>query len=199
MDKTLEYPLYELLVDDALGVYAVALVDRPAMIAKWQAFSEQEGSASTQQVKFAVTDAEQRKVLAPLCRADFPIYRRDEDGKEYYVYFSRETIDKLVRALLRNSFQNEINVEHNDAFRLDGVLLNQIFLKDVAKGIDPKGFEFIEDGSAFCEYKIESPEVWDAIKQGVFHGISLEGYFNAVPVTPKSDLDELAELLKQTK
>lgn len=195
MGKVNEYPLYELLMDDALGVYAVALVSRPAMLAKWQAFSEQEGSASTP-LKFSVTDEEQRKVLAPLCRADFPIYRRDEDGKEYYVFFSRETIDKLVRALLSNSFQNVINVEHDNTFKLDGVLLNQIFLKDVQKGVNPKGFEFIEDGSAFCEYKIESDEVWQAIKQGIFNGISLEGYFTAVTPAPK---DELEDLLKQTE
>ena len=193
----LEYPLYELTIDDALGVYAVALVKRPAMQTTWQAFSEQEGSAG-RNLKFSVTDNEQRKVLAPLCRADFPIYRRDEDGKEYYVYFSRETVDKMVRVLLANSFQNDVNVEHRNEFKLDGVHLNQIYLKDVARGINPVGFEEVEDGSAFAEYKIESDEVWEAVKQGVFTGLSLEGYFNATEV--KDDpLDELEELLKQTK
>ena len=197
MVKELEYPLYELLVDDAVGIYAVALVDRPAMLAKWQTFSEQDGSVS--HVKFAVTDNEQRKVLAPLCRADFPIYRRDEDGNEFYVYFSRETVDKMVRLMLARSLHEEINVEHRNEFRLDGVLLNQIYLKDVRRGINPAGFEYVEDGSAFAEYKIESDEVWQAVKDGVFNGISLEGYFNAVPVNVRKPEDDLEELLKQKR
>ena len=189
--NTFELPLYELTIDDALGMYAVALVKSPAMQAKWQAFGSQQ-----EPIKFAVQDEEQRKVLAVLCRADFPIYRRDPDGFEYYVIFRKDTIEELLRRLFKNSFQNEVNVEHDDSVRLDGVYLEQMFIKNTEKGIAPKGFEEVEEGSAFAQYKVVDDDVWEAVKRGIFTGISLEGYFKANRVGGEMTIEDL---LKQAE
>lgn len=189
-------PIYEISIDGATGLYAVALVKRPAMLSTWQVFADQE-----QKIKFAVTDEEQHKVLAVLCRADFPIYRRSEEMGEFYVVFNKETIEEMTRKMLRDGFHESINVEHDDDYYIDGVELTQIFIKNSAKGINPAGFEDIEEGSAFCEYKITSPEVWDAIKRGVFTGISLEGFFNlkeiAASIQKKAVADDIESLLEQ--
>lgn len=189
-------PIYEISIDGATGVYAVALVKRPAMLSTWQAFADQE-----QQMKFAVSDEEQHKVLAVLCRADFPIYRRSEEMGEFYVVFNKETIEEMTRRMLKNGFHEAINVEHDDDFFIDGVELSQIFIKNSVKGINPIGFEDIEEGSAFCEYKITAPEVWDAIKKGVFTGISLEGLFDlkkiAASIEKEPAANDIESLLKQ--
>lgn len=189
-------PIYEISIDGATGIYSVALVKRPAMLSTWQVFADQE-----QKIKFAVTDEEQHKVLAVLCRADFPIYRRSEEMGEFYVVFNKETIEEMTQKMLRDGFHESINVEHDDDYYIDGVELTQIFIKNSAKGINPAGFEDIEEGSAFCEYKITSPEVWDAIKQGVFTGISLEGFFNlkeiAASIQKKAVADDIESLLEQ--
>lgn len=191
-------PIYEISIDGATGLYAVALVKRPAMLSTWQVFADQE-----QKIKFAVTDEEQHKVLAVLCRADFPIYRRSEEMGEFYVVFNKETIEDMTQKMLRDGFHESINVEHDDDYYIDGVELTQIFIKNSAKGINPAGFEDIEEGSAFCEYKITSPEVWDAIKQGVFTGISLEGFFNlkeiAASIQKEAPADDIESLLKQKR
>lgn len=189
-------PIYEISIDGATGLYAVALVKRPAMLSTWQVFADQE-----QKIKFAVTDEEQHKVLAVLCRADFPIYRRSEEMGEFYVVFNKETIEDMTQKMLRDGFHESINVEHDDDYYIDGVELTQIFIKNSAKGINPAGFEDIEEGSAFCEYKITSPEVWEAIKKGVFTGISLEGFFNlkeiAASIQKEAAADDIESLLKQ--
>lgn len=189
-------PIYEIDIDNATGLYAVALVKRPAMLSTWQVFADQE-----QPMKFAVTDEEQHKVLAVLCRADFPIYRRSDEMGEFYVVFSKETIEEMTRRMLKEGFHESINVEHDDDFYIGGVELSQIFIKNSAKGINPLGFEEIEEGSAFCEYKITAPEVWDAIKQGVFTGISLEGLFDlkkiAAAAEKEGPADDIDALLKQ--
>lgn len=191
-------PIYEISIDGATGLYAVALVKRPAMLSTWQVFADQE-----QKIKFAVTDEEQHKVLAVLCRADFPIYRRSEEMGEFYVVFNKETIEDMTQKMLRDGFHESINVEHDDDYYIDGVELTQIFIKNSAKGINPAGFEDIEEGSAFCEYKITSPEVWDAIKRGVFTGISLEGFFNlkeiAASIQKEAPADDIESLLKQKR
>lgn len=189
-------PIYEISVDGVTGMYAIALVKRPAMQSTWQVFNDQE-----QQLKFAVTDEEQHKVLAVLCRADFPIYRRSEEMGEFYVVFNKETIEAMTQKMLREGFHENVNVEHDDDFYIDGVELTQIFIKNSEKGINPAGFESIEEGSAFCEYKITAPEVWDAIKQGVFTGISLEGLFDLKKIAASEQNDapakDLEALLKQ--
>ena len=71
-----------------------------------------------------------------------------------------------------------------------------MFIKNTDKGISPKGFEEIEEGSAFAEYKIESDEVWQAVKKGVFNGISLEGYFDVRKVDNEMTVEDL---LKQSE
>lgn len=189
-------PIYEISIDGATGLYAVALVKRPAMLSTWQVFADQE-----QKIKFAVTDEEQHKVLAVLCRADFPIYRYSDTMGEFYVLFTKETIEEMTQKMLRDGFHESINVEHDDDYYIDGVELTQIFIKNSAKGINPAGFEDIEEGSAFCEYKITSPEVWDAIKRGVFTGISLEGFFNlkeiAASIQKEAAADDIESLLEQ--
>ena len=139
--------------------------------------------------------------MAVLCRADFPIYRYSDTMGEYYVLFTKKTIEDMTQRMLREGFHESINVEHDDDFFIDGVELTQIFIKNSEKGINPAGFEDIEEGSAFCEYKITAPEVWDAIKQGVFTGISLEGYFNLKEIfssiEKEGPADDIESLLKQ--
>ena len=86
----------------------------------------------------------------------------------------------IVLKFLKDGYQGLINVEHQENSYINGVEMTQLYIKDTEKGISPKGFEQIEDGSLFAEYKIESDEVWEAIKAGIFTSVSLEGYF-----TPK--------------
>ena len=196
MKKFEGLPIYEISIDGVTGLYAVALVKRPAMLSTWQVFADQE-----QKIKFAETDEEQHKVLAVLCRADFPIYRYSHAMGEYYELFTKKTIEDMTQRMLREGFHESINVEHDDDFFINGVELTQIFIKNSEKGINPAGFEDIEEGSAFCEYKITAPEVWDAIKQGVFTGISLEGYFNLKEIfsniEKEGPADDIESLLKQ--
>ncbi len=168
-------PIYELTMDDgAVGVYSIAVVKRPAMESRWQAFSKQGEPA-----KFSVENEEKRMVLAVLCRADFPIYRRDADGFEYYVYFSKPTIEKLVQRMLANGFENTFNNEHREGTVIEGMQMTQCFIKDSSKGINPKGFEDVEEGSCFCQWHVTSDEVWRSIRENVWTGVSLEGYFSA--------------------
>lgn len=193
MNKNL--PVYELLVDDdILGMYALALTNNPAMEVAWVAFSKDE-----KQIKCSVLDDEQRKVLAVICRADFPFYRRDDSGYEYYAIYHKDTLEKMARMLLKNGFQESINIEHNPDAYIDGVELEQIFVKDIAKGVNPAGFEAIEDGSLFGIYHISNDAIWDAVKNGTFVGVSLEGVFKFQMEKKEDVITNLEQLLEKLK
>ena len=66
----------------------------------------------------------------------------------------------------------------HDGSLVDGIELVQFFIKDSEKGITPQGFEHVSDGSLFAEYQVTNDDLWNSIKEGVFKGFSLEGFFS---------------------
>lgn len=168
-------PLYEaVLTDENLGIYCVSLVDNPATMVSWLAFSKEPEKA----LKFAVTNEEQHRVLSVIMTANTPIYRVNDKGEGFYIQFSKETLYEAAKRMLRNGFQNFVNVEHIESSYLYGFEMVQLFQKDTAKGINPAGFEDIPDGTLFGEYYVSDPTLWEEIKEGRFVGLSLEGEFS---------------------
>lgn len=163
-------PIYEALIDDFdAGIYKISLVDLPAVESDFVYFNKQK-----EQVNFAIENEEQRMVTGVIMRAEFPIYRVSEGIGEYYMKFSKETIKKMVEKMMSDKTFNNINLQHEDGSDVEGVNLVEIFIKDSEKGISPKGFEEIEEGSLFATYKIENDEIWNEIKAGTFKGFSIE-------------------------
>lgn len=164
-------PIYNaLLSDENDGMICISLVDEPAVESEFVAFNKQE------KVKFSILNEEERMILGVVMRADFPIYRYSESMGEYYIKYSKETIKAMTQRFLADNNQNKINLMHQSGDYKDGVELVQIFIKNVDKGISPKGFENIEDGSLFAQYHIENDEIWEKVKDGTFQGFSLEMY-----------------------
>lgn len=190
-----KYDLYELSVDEeTLGMYAVSLVDEPAMLKKWLAFSK-DGKGPGKAVKLAIQDEERHKVLGPVLRADFPVYRFDEWG-EYYIIWRAPEIEKITRMFLEKGFQNAVNLDHNPEGYLENgeIEIEQLFIKNSAMGLSPKGFEEIEEGSLFAIYKVKSQALWDLIKAGEWNGFSMEGFYRYTPVGKVGeDADENTE------
>lgn len=167
-------PIYKAIVGDDVetGMLTISLVDAPAVEVDFLYFNEDKKPLS-----FAIEDEEQRKVLGVVMTADSPIYRRDDSGYEYYIVYDRQTIEKMAEKYIRQNRSN--NVDLNHSFELeDGIYLNEFFIKDTAKGINPKGFEQVNDGSLFAIFHVVNDDVWTAIKEGTFKGFSLSGLFN---------------------
>ena len=185
-------PLYKALIkDEEEGMYTISLVDYPAVESDWVAFEKQK-----EQVNFKIENEEQRAILGVVMRADFPIYRIGVSGFEYYMEFDKETIRKMAQKYLKDGFQNNVSKMHNGNL-IDGVEMQEIFIKDSEKGINPIGFEDIADGSLFARFKVESDEVWKEIKEGKFKGFSLEGFFDVEEVNDpeEQEYNEILDLI----
>lgn len=178
-------PIFNATINTAdEGIWKISLVDLPAVESDFVAFNKQD-----KQMKFNIQNEEQRMVTGVIMRADFNIYRYDEDFGEYYIRYSKDTIKKMAEKMMADNTFNNINLQHEDGSDVDGVNLVELFIKDTTKGISPAGFDDIEDGSLFATYKINNDVIWEEIKAGTFRGFSLEGYFQI----------ERTELKKQTK
>lgn len=177
-------PLYraEIDADDTTtGMFVISLVDSPATMSDFMAFNEDK-----RLMTYNVESDEKRQVFGLVMAADMPIYRRDENGFEYYITYSKETIALMAEKYLKMSLQNNVDTQHS--FELeDGIFMNQLFVKDIEKGVSPKGYEDYKDGSLFAQFHIANDSVWDEVKKGTYKGFSLAGVFN---VEPKEETKE---------
>ena len=146
----------------------ISLVDLPAVESDFQKFGK------VALVKMA--DEERRLIVGCVMRADFYILRRDSERGEYYTRFSKETIRTMAEKYLAENRQNRVNLMHGGE-EVRGVQMVQLFIKDTERGIAPSGFEDIEDGSLFAEFKIHDENIWNWIREGILRGFSLEGFF----------------------
>lgn len=180
MTKINNIPVYDAVLGADGGMLRISLVDLPAVESDFVAFAKQE-----QPVVFRIQDEEQRRVFGVIMRADFPIYRRDDDGTEYYLIYRAGTIKAMAEKYLVEGRQNNVNTMHEAGSDVEDVHLVQWFIKNSAQGVSPEGFDEIADGSLFAEFHVENDDVWNAIKDGTYKGFSLEGYFHFIPENGK--------------
>lgn len=167
-------PVFEALIDSIdTGIYKISLVDLPAVESDFIAFDKQE-----KLMKYSIENEEQRMVTGVIMRANFNIYRYDEEFGEYYIKYSPETIKLMAEKMMIDNTFNNINLMHEDGTDVEGVNLVELFIKDTNKGINPSNFDDIENGSLFATYKINNDAIWEQIKLGTFRGFSLEGIFD---------------------
>lgn len=188
-------PIYKAQITDVeTGMYTVSLVDCPAVQSDFLYFKDER-----EPMTFKVQDEEQRIVTGVLMRADYPIYRIGPSGYEYYIVFDRETIEMMAEKWLAEGLVNNVNLMHDSERYVDGVYLKEVYFKDLQRGIDPKGYEDISEGSLFASYKVMNDEVWESIKNGTFKGFSIECVMDTVKVEDEMerDLEEILAMLEK--
>lgn len=185
-------PLYyaQITTDDD-GIFCMSLVGSPAVKSNFLTFAKHDNKRDMVRMT-AIEDGEKRLLLGVIMRADFPIYRND-DGIEYYLAFDAPTLRRMAEKMLADGRSTTVTIQHNGKL-VEGVHLQELFIKDTSKGISPKGFEDIEEGSLFGVYKVLNDDVWDMVKRGECKGFSLEGYFHH-----KIKHDELKHLMAEVE
>lgn len=199
MEKKL--PIYNLeIVNDVesdVEVDYVALVDRPAIEKNFLAFKEQ-----TKQIAFAIQSEDEHIITGALMLADTPIYRNDSNG-EYYVVFTKETIKQIAQKFFAKGYQSNVNLMHDSGQKLEGLTMFESWITDKNRGVAAmKGFEDVPDGSWFGSFKVDNPEVWQMIKDGLVKGFSVEGLFSykksdATMTNAEALWSEITEILSQ--
>ena len=164
-------PCYSLNIDDSenTGCFKISLVDFPAVETSFLCFDKDK---EPEKFNFKVTDDEKHIVTGIALRCNMPIYRVAPDGTEYYVIFSKETVEHIMQKFAKDNNGFSISLQHeldvNDCYVVESYLINK------ERGIVPQEFSDIEDGSWVVSVKIENPKVWEYIKQGNCSGFSIE-------------------------
>lgn len=186
-------PIFKATIGDAEGMVVCSFVDDAAVESNFLAFAEDK-----KPMNFSIENEDKHIVIGVVMRANYPIYRYNKDMGEFYIVYTPDVIREMVQKFFRNGYQNNVDLDHS--FQLqDGVYIEQAFIKDSENGINPKGFEDIEDGSLFFQYKVENEEIWQGIKDGTFQGFSLAGTFGIEETFRKQNNNDNKESKLMTK
>ena len=98
-------PIYNAEIkDERDGIIAISFVGRTCGGIKLYVIREN---------RFLCFSPTKRKknILGVIMRADFPIYRRDEDGNEFYITYSADTIAKMAQKYFVSGAVNTTSIQ----------------------------------------------------------------------------------------
>jgi hypothetical protein len=164
-----DIPVYNIVIeyDDETGMIRNSFVKNPAVEIERFAFSK------INNFYFEGNDVEQ-KFMSVSILADTPILRRSEEGKEFYVVFSKETVKKIVNKLVMQNKINEVSFQHNEEQIIDGVYLVEHFFSEKGR-VESPIFPNVPDGSWITTYWVKDKEKYDNLLSNPnFNGFSIE-------------------------
>ena len=127
------------------------------------------------QLKFSV-QSEKKKIIGPALIPDMDIYRKDPDGFEYFIRFSKETIEKLVEKFNKGGSTRRINFNHTK--QMVNAFINSSWIKDSEndKSVGYPEFKDLPIGTWFIEVKVEDDNFWNSkVKDEGYYSFSIEG------------------------
>lgn len=160
-----EIPVYIVEIEEEdEGVNKVSLVENPAFEQHFVYYATIDNCE--------IIDIEKRIIFAPIILSDYPVLRDQAPFGMHYAYYTPSTIEKIVNKYHKEKNTDKVNIHHKTD--VDGVYMVQSFIKDSAKGINPKEFPEANDGSWFGAWRVDNDEIWNGIKDGTFNGPSME-------------------------
>ncbi len=181
--------IIELVLDENhedTGIEAISIVENPAIEEDFIALKSDE-------IKLAEISKEKKLLMGALLVPNKPIYRQTGED-EYYIYFSKNTIEKASQLYLKNGNQNNSTLEHQH--QLSGLTLVESWI--VEDDIKDKSRLYnmnVPVGTWMGTVKVNNDEVWNEyIKTNKVKGFSIEGYFADKMERPKESIEEKMEV-----
>ena len=172
--------------DELTGIEAISVVENPAIEEDFIALKNEE-------VKLAEVDNDKRILMGALLVPNKPIYRRKGE-EEYYIYFSKETVEKASQLYLMNGNQSKATLEHQHT--INGLTLVESWL--VEDEVHDKSRKYglnVPVGTWMGAVKVNNDEIWNGfVKTGKVKGFSIEGYFADKMERPKEPVNDFADL-----
>lgn len=149
--------------------YAISLVSEPAIEETLVALEKQK------EIQVQLANEEKHMVYSAVLIPDKPIYRRSEDGDEFYVEFTKESIEKMSQQFFKDYRQDAITLDHetnaSDITVVESWIKSDLYKdKSVALGLN----ENLPIGTWFCGMKVNQIDAWERIKSHELNGFSVE-------------------------
>ena len=172
-------PVYKITIDkeysengEDLGVDMIAFTSNPAIQVKGMAFKSQE----PKQLYFK--DETKMRIAAP-SMIPMDIYRKDEDGTEYYVEFTDEVIAEIHAKMMQNLKTKDLfNLEHEAEKKVPAYVHEILLVDSEAKQKYIKDEYNIDTklGSQFVVSQITNKEYYNSLVKNEQFAYSIEGF-----------------------
>jgi hypothetical protein len=178
--------VYELFIEEDSefsGVEAISIVEEPAIESDFIALK-------VHKMQMAEVNAEKRILMGPALIPNKKIYRRSEEGEEYQIFFSEDTVRKASQLFLSKGNQNNSTLEHQ--YQLKGMSVVESWIVEDEKKDKSALYELnMPKGTWMVSVKVNNEEVWEEfVKTGKVKGFSIEGYFSDSTDRPKEQVEE---------
>ena len=165
---TKKLPTYKIVVNegDDSGVYAVSLVDQPAIEIDWIKLSKE-----IVEFEFAA-NKDKQLLYGPLLIPGKLIFRRDDKGNEYNIVFDAETIQIIADKFNKNKLSDSFNFMHSDK-TVDAYIVENWLTGTIDKS---QSFGYnLPENTWFASVKVDSNDFWlKEVKTEKVKGFSVE-------------------------
>lgn len=166
------------------GVYAISLVENPAMEGLFIALSKDEP------LQLKEVDKEKRILMGLVLEPNKPIYR-NQNGEEFNIVFDEQTIEELSHSFFKLGYQNNSTIEHDNDKKIQGVTFVESWIVEDSKIDKSANFGFsYPKGSWLATMKVDSDEVWaNYVKTGKVQGFSVDAFLSLEEINLKSNIN----------
>ena len=187
----MELKTYRVIVnadDDLTGVYAVSLVDQPAIEVDWIKLGKVEEF-------FFSANKDKQMLFGPLLIPNKLILRKAADGELFNIMFDAETIQIIADKYNENKINDIFNFQHSDE-KVNAVLLQNWITGKNDKSQD-YGFD-LPEGTWFAGVKVKDENFWmNEVKTDKVKGFSIEvkADVELIKMTAEADKNENIKLM----
>lgn len=146
--------------------YAISMVESPAIESDFVALSKEE------EKRVFLESEERHMVYGAALIPDKDIYRNNGE-QEFYISFTKESIEKMSQDFMKNYRQNEVTLDHdemaNDITITESWLVEDPY-KDKANALGIN----VPKGTWMVGMKVNQIDVWERVKSGELKGFSVE-------------------------
>ena len=171
-------PIYKITIDpeysengEDLGIEQIAFTSTPAIKVMGMAFN-------SQAKKMIFKDNVKYRIVAPAL-IPMEIYRKDdEDGKEYYVKFTKEEIEKIHSKFMKDMSNKDLfNLEHDTTETVPAYVLEAWIVDNPTKDKAYSSFGIeVPTGTLMVTAQVTDVEYYNHLVENDQVGFSIEGY-----------------------
>jgi len=184
--------------DETSGIEAISVVETPAIEENFVALNKHE-------LQLKEVNKEKRILMGAALIPDKSIYRRNDKGDEYYIYFSKDTVRKASELFFKRSNHKNATYEHKQP--IEGMTIVESWIVENTKKDKSAHYGLnVPEGTWMVSMKVDNDEIYEKAKNGEVKGFSIEGYFaDKLDMSSQSieeyerqlTIEELKELLQK--
>lgn len=193
-DTAMNRKVYKMFIDEEdleSGVFAISLVEHPAIEANWVYLSKQH------KIELKTVNNEKRLLLGPVLIPNKEIPRiDDQSGEEYSIVFDEAVIEKAAQLFMQRQHNNSATLEHIAPISDISIVESWIVEDTNADKTNAYHLSYPK-GTWVVMAKVNNDEVWNEyVKTGKVKGFSLEGLFGhtLVQASKQAQFTALSEL-----